>query len=216
MKSQIMELPRETVTISAPRMGTIEFELLGTAPYCQARFAEKAMRQMQEKHEAGSVSRKGKKREPRNFQEEYEQAQHRSAEGWIGIPAGAFRQAAISACRLVGFKMTLAKLSIFVEADGLDIIDGTPLIRIEGEPEPMKMPVRNATGVLDIRMRPMWRQWRCKLRIRYDQDQFTAHDVANLVLRIGEQVGIGEGRPDSKSSSGLGFGLFTIKQEAAH
>jgi hypothetical protein len=213
-KDQMLkDLAHKTVTISAPRMGIIEFALTGTAPYMQARFAEKAMQAMKAKLEAGSVSRKGKRREPRDFDFEYRQAMHRSTEGWAGIPAGAFRQAAVSACRLVGFKMTLAKLSIFVEADGLDAIDGTPLIRIEGEPEPNQMPVRNATGVLDIRVRPMWREWRCKLRIRYDQDQFTATDVANLVLRIGEQVGIGEGRPDSKSSTGLGFGLFAIKQE---
>ena len=31
-----------------------------------------------------------------------------------------FVSALISACRLVGFKMTLAKLSVFVEEDGRD------------------------------------------------------------------------------------------------
>jgi hypothetical protein len=55
--------------------------------------------------------------------------------------------------------MTLAKLSLFIEADGLDVIDGTPLVRIiAGEPERTDMHVRNATGVVDIRTRPMWRE----------------------------------------------------------
>ena len=200
------------IQIPAPRFETLEFNLVGTAPYMQARFSEKARNAMREKHEAGSVARKGKKREARDFQRDYEQAMHRTRDGWAGIPAGAFRAAAISACRLVGFRMTLAKLSLFIEADGLDEIDGTPLVRITGEPEISEMMVRNATGVADIRVRPLWREWGCRLRVRYDMDQFTRSDVANLILRVGTQVGIGEGRPDSKSSNGLGFGLFRSEQ----
>jgi hypothetical protein len=38
----------------------------------------------------------------------------------------------------------------------------------------------------------------------------TEADIANLIARVGLQVGIGEGRPDSKQSAGLGFGLFEI------
>lgn len=38
-----------------------------------------------------------------------------------------------------------------------------------------------------------------------------AVDVANLMNRVGAQVGIGEGRPDSKNSAGMGWGLFSIE-----
>jgi hypothetical protein len=38
----------------------------------------------------------------------------------------------------------------------------------------------------------------------------TADDVTNLINRVGLQVGIGEGRPDSKDSAGIGLGLFEI------
>jgi hypothetical protein len=202
----------QAIQIPAPQMETLEFRLVGSAPYMQARFSEKARNQMREKHAAGSVASKGKARTARDFQQDYEQAMHRTKDGWIGIPASAFRAACISACRLVGFKMTLAKLSVFIESDGLDALDGTPLVRIEGEPEQSELPVRNATGVIDIRVRPLWREWACTLRVRYDMGQFTRVDVANLIMRAGMQVGIGEGRPDSKQSAGLGFGLF--KSEA--
>lgn len=205
----------EALSIPAPRFETLSFNVVGTAPYMQARFSEKARNAMREKHEAGSVSKKGKKREARDFNNDYEQAMHKSVDGWIGIPAGAFRAAAISACRLVGFKMTMAKLSLFIEADGFDSLDGTPLVRIHGTPEKSEMMVRNATGVADIRVRPLWRDWSCNLRLRYDCDQFARLDIANLLLRVGTQVGIGEGRPDSKTSNGLGFGLFTTTDSAA-
>ena len=199
-----------TVQIPAPQIETAEFTLVGTAPYVQARFGAKARQAMKDKMLLGSQARKGKAREPRDFDTDYEDAKHVSTEGWLGLPASSIRAALISACRLVGFKMTLAKLSVFVEADGFDAVDGTPLIKIEGEPERLEMVVRNATGVPDIRVRPMWRQWGAKVRIRYDAGQFSQTDVSNLLLRVGLQVGLGEGRPDSKSSAGLGWGTFSL------
>jgi hypothetical protein len=124
--------------------------------------------------------------------------------------AAAFRAAMISACRLVGFKMTLAKLSTFIEADGFDVNDGVPLVRVYGESHTYTAHTRNATGVVDVRSRPMYRNWAAKLRVRYDTDQFKMADVLNLVSRCGLQVGIGAGRPDSKASAGCGFGLFQV------
>ena len=200
----------ETLTISAPNFQTIDLRIEGTSPYMQARFSYKTMITMAEKMKAGSTAKKGAKKDPRDFDADYQGAMHVSEEGWIGMPASAFRNACISACRMCGFQMTRAKLSVFVLADGVDVVDGTPLIRIEGEPERSQMMVRNATGVPDIRVRPMWRKWAAVVRIRFDADQFTAQDVVNLLARVGMQVGIGEGRPDSKSSAGMGFGLFRI------
>lgn len=199
------------VQIAAPNMQVAEFKITGTAPYMQARFAKKAMDAMMAKHALGSQGNKGKKKEARDFEADYKGAMHKTKDGWCGIPAGAFRNALVSACRLCGFKMTIGKLSVFVEADGLDEVDGTPLIRLQGTPERTDMAVRNATGVCDIRVRPMWREWSAKLRIRFDGDQLSIEDVTNLLARVGMQVGIGEGRPDSKSSCGMGYGLFSIE-----
>jgi len=196
------------VNITAPEFAIAEFALTGNTPYVQLRFGEKAKAQMREKMMAGSQARKGKQREARDFDEDYENALYLSEDGWYGIPASSFRQAAISACRLVGFKMTLAKLSLFVIADGFDAIDGTPLIRIEGVPKPVEHAVRNATGVADLRVRGMWVNWSAKVRMKYDTAQFSPSDISNLMSRVGLQVGIGEGRPDSKNSAGMGWGQF--------
>lgn len=198
------------VLISAPRLKTAVFRLIGKSPYMQARFSEKAMNKIRATQEAGSQSRGKKVREARDFKADYEAAKHVSTEGWIGVPAGAFRTAMIDVCRLVGFKMTQAKLSVFVEPDGFDAIDGTPLVRIEGKPEMHLGGVRNATGVLDLRARPMWRKWSIELRVQYDEDQFSLTDVTNLLMRAGLQCGIGEGRPNSRASTGIGFGTFTL------
>jgi len=198
------------VTIKPANIQTAQFNITGTAPMVQARFSGKAMQAMMSKMALGSTANKSRAKPARDFDDDLEQAKHISVEGWQGIPASAFRQAMISACRLVGFKMTLAKLSVFVQADGFDRIDGIPLIRFEGTPERTEMAVRNATGVADIRIRPMWRQWTSKVRVAYDADQFTLQDVTNLMSRVGLQVGIGEGRPDSRDSAGLGWGTFKL------
>lgn len=205
---------KQQVQIAAPRLRVAEFKLVGNAPYVQLRFSQKAMNAMAEKMMAGPQSKGKKVRTARDFDDDYEQAKHISTEGWCGMPAGGFRMAMISACRLVGFKMTLAKLSVFILADGFDKVDGIPLVKFEGKPEKNIMAVRNQTGVADLRCRPMWRKWTCKLRVQYDEDQFSLQDISNLLMRVGQQVGIGEGRPDSRESAGLGWGTFTIDSKA--
>ena len=213
----------EAITIPPPNIRVLKVFIQGTAPFVQNRFSKKSIDQMKEKMKAGSTASKGKKRDPRDFDEDFKQAMHLSEEGWYGIPAPAFRAACIDACRMVGFKMTHAKMSVFIKADGLDALDGTPLVRLLSgdpekltarlpieEPEVAEHPVRNATGVADIRIRPMWRNWGVNLTVEYNGDQFTATDVINLLRHAGGSVGVGEGRPYSKSSNGMGWGTFDV------
>lgn len=198
--------------IKAPNLRVAEFVIEGESPYVQHAFSKKAADMMMEKQMAGSQAKKRNAKEAKDFDAKYQEALHRTADGQVGIPAPAFRNAMISACRLVGFKMTLAKMSVEVDADGFDAADGTPLVFfVKGEPEKAIHHVRLATGVCDLAVRAMWKPgWRAKLRVRFDADQFTVTDLANLLLRAGLQVGIGCGRPDSRTSNGCGWGKFKI------
>lgn len=201
--------------VSAPNFQWVEFLIEGVTPYCQNAFGAKARQKMIETQEAGSTGKSRKKKDAKDFDDCYEQAIHKSQDGWIGIPASGFRAAMISACRAAGVVMTRAKLAVYVEPDGFDRVSNDPLVRItEGEPKRQDAAVRNASGVIDIRPRPVWSPgWQAMVRIRFDGDMLTAEDVANLLLRAGMQVGIGEGRPDSKQSAGIGWGLFKIVEE---
>lgn len=201
----------ELVVIQPPDFRLLELKIEGTSPLVINRFSSKAMEQMRATQEAGSAAKSKKTREPKDFTALFENAKHVSEDNWEGIHAAAFRNGAISACRACGFKMTHAKLAFSVYADGYDRVDGAPLVRLtHGEAEQYVAPTRNATGVVDLRCRPMYRRWGAKLRIRYDAGMLTAADVTNLIMRVGLQVGIGEGRPDSKNSAGLGFGLYEL------
>jgi hypothetical protein len=204
--------PVESVTISPPKMQSLSLLISGTAPLVQLRFSAKSLNMMREKQAAGSLAAKGKKREPKDFDALYEQSAYRSPEGWFGINASAFRNAIISVCRLVNFKMTLAKLSVFIEADGFDEFDFVPLVRIvKGERQKIETPLPNANGVRDIRVRSLWPPgWECVVRITFDADQFSTTDVCNLMARVGLQNGIGEGRANGKLSPGCGWGSFTL------
>lgn len=197
--------------ISPPDFRHLEINIRGTAPLVINRFSAKAMEMIRKRQEAGGASRSKRTTDPKDFQALFEGAKHVSEDGWEGIHAAAFRNGAISACRACGFKMTHAKLAFMVIADGFDRVDGAPLVRLtSGEAEQWIAPTRNATGVIDLRCRPLYRDWGAVLRVRYDAGMLTQDDVVNLIARVGLQVGIGEGRPDSKDSAGLGFGLFEI------
>ncbi len=207
----VKTVTEKSVQISAPNLRIIHLSIRGTAPFVQNKFSAKALQQIHDTQEAGAQAKSKKKREAKDFKASYEGAMRVSTEGWNGIAAPAFRNACISACRLIGFKMTLAKLSIFIEADGYDRDDGMPMVRFtSGEPEYAEHAVRNATGVVDLRARPMWRKWTADLRVKYDADQFSVQDVTNLFMRVGAQVGVGEGRNDSKASAGMGWGSFEL------
>lgn len=201
----------DIITIKPPNIQTAEIEIEGITPLVQNKFSKKAKDKMMETMAAGSTAKSKKVREARDYDDDFLQAQHISEDGWNGLPAPAFRSAMISACRLVGFQMTKAKLSIFVMHDGIDAEDGTPLVRLKADaPERHEALVRMNFTSTDIRIRPMWRKWGATVRVQWDADQFTMSDVTNLMDRAGLQVGIGEGRPDSKTSTGMGWGQFQV------
>ena len=107
--------------------------------------------------------------------------------------------------------MTRAKLGVFIVADGFDSMDGAPLVRIMGDdPEQVHHHVRIGIEQTDIRSRPMWRNWSMVIRMKFDADMFNLQDVTNLLARVGEQCGLGEGRPNSRKSTGMGWGTFRI------
>ena len=209
--NQTEKTVQKSVSIPPPKFGRAEFELIGTEVLVVHRFSKKIMNQMADKMATGKAASSKKNREAKNSDDTYNEARYISKEGWDGFHAASIRNAMISACRLVNFKMTLAKLSIFVEADGYDKEEPQiPLIRILGKPTKQADMGRVETGQPYVIYRPAYHDWRAKVRIRWDQDQFTLEDITNLLMRVGMQVGLCEGRPDSKNSPGMGWGLFQL------
>jgi hypothetical protein len=219
----------QTVTIAPPNFGIAEFHVRGEDdnPLVVHRFSLKVHEQLRQKMEMGKPQGSRKNRAPKDFDALFNEARYVSPQGWDGFKATAVRNSLISACRLVGFKMTLAKLSLFALEDGRDAQEPqVPLIRLYSADTKMDALVdgvpfdarkqedwaRVETGQPYITVRAAYFNWAAKIRVRFDADQFTLQDVTNLMMRVGMQVGWGEGRPDSKNSAGLGWGLFRIEE----
>lgn len=197
------------LAITAPNFQSAKVKLIGVSPLVMS----SANRQkMMDDMAKGSQTKKGTKRPPKDFDSVFRGAMHISEEGWHGLPASALRTAMVDSCRLVGFKMTIAKLSVFVEAEGYDADDGTPLVRLtKGEPVRRDLAVKLANGSTDILARPFYFPWEAEPTLTWDADQFSAIDTINLLARVGLQVGIGAGRPNSKNSTGMGWGTFRVE-----
>ena len=212
------DITSKAVTIKPPNFQNAEFLIhaMQDTRLVIHRFASKTKDEMRLKMETGKTASSRKVREPKSTEDTYNAARYRSPDGWDGFHAAAIRNAMISACRLVGYKMTLAKMSVFVVADGCDALEPQiPLVRIYGDPVRQEDVARVETGQPYVTVRAAYHDWRAKVHIRWDADQFTIEDITNLLARVGMQVGIGEGRPDSKNSAGMGWGLFELERTAA-
>jgi hypothetical protein len=211
-KNKSMKAATQSVNITPPNITHAVFHIEGTSPLVIHRFSTKAKNGMLDKMAEGTVKNKGKKEfKPTNTDDTYNEARYISKQGWDGFNVSSIRNAIIRACSLVNIKMTLAKLSLFVEADGRDAVEPEfGLIRIIGKPRKLEMVARVETGQAYVCVRPIYDEWSAKLRISFDADQFSLQDVTNLLARAGAQVGIGEGRNFSKNSAGMGWGSFKI------
>ena len=204
---------QQAVTIKAPAFQTAVFKLVGTAPLVIHRFSAKTKAQMLAKMEAGKSASSKKNRDPKDIEATYNEARYISKEGWDGFNASSIRYACIDICRLVSFKMTLAKMSIFCIADGWDATEPQiPLVRIIGKPVMQEDMARVETGQPYVTIRAAYHDWKANVKIKWDTDQFALADVTNLVMRVGVQCGIGEGRPFSKNSAGMGWGTFDVSE----
>ncbi|MDR1515949.1 MAG: hypothetical protein LBS45_09650 [Synergistaceae bacterium] len=204
------------VEILAPAFKTIQFLIEGNAPYVQLRFSQKQKNILHEKHASDSRDEgaKKKKRESKDFDALFEEAMYLSKDGKRGLNAMSFKRAMVSACRLTALPMKKAKLCFDIEFDGFDEFEDIPMVYFtKGEPQYAEHRCLNANQMPDLRVRAMWPAgWQVKLRVRYDSDALSSQSVANLLMRAGVQVGIGEGRPDTNRSdgSGMGWGTFQI------
>lgn len=206
------------VQIQPANMVRTTIRIAGTTSYVQEAFSGRKRDELMVGMSTSKAEKAGKARKDarpvRNYDDEFEDAQHKSVAGWNGIPCTAFRQGMVDACRTANVVMVTAKLAISIIPDGFDARDGTPLVRLYSPtaPERLQLPVRNANGSVDIRIRPMWREWWAKVTVQFDADMITAQSIVNLLDRAGQQVGIGAGRPFSKKSVGQGWGTFSVNQ----
>lgn len=202
----------DPIVVRPLNLVTIEVPIEGLTPLITNPWSEKAKEMLRQSQgigvEPGSVK---KKKEAKDPQAEYESRlnEYRLPNGNHGFPAVGFKAAMVRAAKVVdGLDMTSAR--------GLFLVSGTEdfaLVTIQGEPKMLESFPRNATGVPDIRYRPIFHDWSAEVRVRFDADLIDAGSVVNLLNRAGMSVGIGEWRPMSKTSNTGQYGTFLVKAE---
>ena len=208
---------KEIIEVAAPDIQVVSYKIRGLTPYVSNRFSQKARQEIQDKQEAGSAGKSTRKREPKDFDALYRMSMHRFADGGYGIPAAGFKRAMVDACALAQTQKTKARMAMDIVSDGLEVEDELPLVRIaKGEPHKHIAYVRlnDIAGTIDIRARAMFDAgWEAVLRVEFDKSALTLQSITNMLVRAGLQVGIGEGRPLSKRSCGMGWGKFEVLNE---
>lgn len=210
-QTQAKPSENKKIVIKPPNISTAQVKLKSSAAYVQNKFANYKREEMAEKQKQGSSQKKTRRaKPPKDFEKAYRGSLHVSQEGWYGIPATGIRNAMIEACRFTEMDMIRCKGCVFVLADGLDSETLEPLVRIVGEPHMFIAPVRIGINQTDLAARAMFDKWEAIVTIQWDNDVFEATDIVNLLARAGWQVGIGAGRPLSKTSGGTGKGTWEV------
>lgn len=197
--------PAIEVDIPRPQIEILEVPIIGTSPYISHKWSAKAKKQIEDKQQKKA---KGA-REKRDPKAEFLASMYEipGKKGVYGIPARAFKQAMVDACRYGrGMSMAFAKGAFFVMGDLLTIKGSKPTMREDF----VKVPPR--TGGADIRYRGEFKEWSVVIQIRFNANLVSPEQIVNLVSIAGFHVGVGEWRPSSPMKPGNN-GMFEVARK---
>lgn len=174
------------------------------------RFGEDKRRQMAEAQQGKVRSRVG--RQPKDPEKEFHNSIYfignpNARNKRYGIPAISFKQAMVNGCRVIkALSMAEARQMFFV----LGCEDDREHVEIDSEFDPVMRedPVRNASGVADLRYRAFWPEWTADLHVEFLAGTLTTEQVVNLINVAGWSSGVCEMRPQQKI--GGTFGRFQV------
>lgn len=202
--------PTDRITIRELQVVSIEVPVESLTPLITNPWSEKAKQMLREGQgigvEPGAPKRK---KEPKQPEEEYESRlnAYRLPSGNHGFPAVAFKGAMVEAARhAAGLTMTEARSLFYVTGT-----ESVELVTLSGEPKMFEAFPRNASGVVDIRYRPIFYDWGATLKVQFDAELIDTSSVVNLINRAGMECGIGEWRPMSKQSKTGQYGMFQVR-----
>lgn len=180
------------------RISRIRVHLRGLTPLLLNPFTAKATEMLLSKQQ-GKAAVAGNK----NADEEMAKRLIFTSKGTLGFPAMAFKKALISATSLIrGLKSTHVKQGVFMVCEHHDEMGG-PLVELDNsDPEKNEAHVRNATGVADVRVRPMLRHWSCWVTMDIFDHALSVDAVVNLFRIAGNSVGIGDWRVEKNGDYG--------------
>lgn len=184
------------VKVPEMKIEGLEITLVGDSPLICHRWSEKAKKQMRDKQMKKAVGGKEAKNPEQDFRESLYPL---PGKGKYGFPAVAFKAAAVDAATyLDGAKKTQLRGAFHIDGE-LVPLTGTPTMR-----EDM---CKIGMGTADLRYRGEFKDWKAKLRIRFNAAAISAEQIVNLFQTAGFSVGVGEWRPQRDGS----YGMFHVQ-----
>jgi hypothetical protein len=197
LKTKIM---KKSVEVMEFNINEVKIPIKGISPLIVHAWSEKVKREMADK-QAGKA--KNKKHDIRVPEEDYENAKHKSSQGWEGFPAAGFKAAMVRGAKMTGLVMKDTQTGFFVKAD----CEETQLVRIIAEPRMRTDMGRVGMGSADIRYRPEYVNWSAILTIEYNAGVISLDQIYQLVKAAGYGCGVGEMRPEKTK---FNYGRFDL------
>ncbi len=199
------------IVILQPDIRLLRVPIIGTTSLIVHSWSNKAIQMILAKQKKEPQ----KAKEAKDPEADYRDSQYIADDGWLGVPAVAFKAAMVGACRQVdGLSMTLAKRLAFCQPDGFSTKQNIELARIHGEPRMRRDMVRVASGTADVRFRAEFPKWSAVLQIEYNAQVIEAGQLLNLLCIAGYSEGIGEWRPSAPESATGTHGRWRIEKGA--
>ena len=177
----------------------VAFWIRGTSPLIMHAWSEKGLAMMR----MTAPERKKREKTRRDPEQEASDGCYRTDGGEVGIPLTAFKASLIGAAHKdFGLEKTLLRKAFFIPTT-----DSRRVVPIEADQYVIREDiVRIGANQTDLRYRPEFAKWRCRIEAEIDAGLLTPEDIINLVNRAGFSVGIGEWRPEK----GGEYGRFEI------
>ena len=206
--------PSPVVQIHIPKINIRHFDVLirGKQPLVMHRFGQVATTAIASKQAKAAKQAK----EARDPEAEYLDAMYvmpgskaGAKNAKYGIPGGWFKRAAVDACSHVdGITKVFARGAFHIlTEDGKNSTGG--LVPLKFSTLRMRQDyVKIGMGSTDLRYRPEFSDWSCKVRIEYNASTISPDQIVNLLNIAGFCSGLGEMRPAQKCSDS--FGTFEV------
>ena len=193
--AKVAEAKGQLITIPQMKIGRMKLKLIGDTPLICHAWAQKQIKQMEDKHAKNRTKGNREKRDP---EQEYRDSLYPFPGGGFGFPALAFKMAAVTACSSLGKEIpkTLARQAFHVESDH------GQLVKIIGEPTMRQDTVRVGIDSADLRYRGEFDPWEVVISITYNEQVMSAKEIVNLFHLAGFAVGVGDWRVEKDGNSG--------------
>ena len=197
----------KAIEIKPPVVGRVEVTVRGITELICHNWSKKAIIEIEKKH-AGETRLK---KSPQIPDEDYRASMYNLEDGRYGFPASGVKACLVDAVRMVSdLTMTTAQRVLYVEGIPTQLVRRRQdLVVLEGEPYMREDFPRNATGVVDIRYRAAFPEWKMRFTIQYVGTILTLEQVINLVNYAG-MMGLGEWRPSAPKGKSGTNGMFEL------